>query len=621
MYMSGTMNVPRPLSERCDCHQLWPEKGIGVIDLGSPRTLLTQMAVPDESASSACRNDTVLIRVIGRYALSGRVWLDQEVDKKFNLSSLQALARVETRLPSSDFKLILDTDILDSPDAFDVWKARLSKADVVEVSLIQLGDLEESDDELAAEFEECLSSNGAESVDLWTSAGRSKRCCRSLLGRIASMATDHSRHTRCVDLDSAEDYYGCYAAPHISSQLLRDREFVLDVVSDGAWFLLYHADGMFWNDIDIITAAVEHNPAILELAGEIPRDDRGVVDAALAEDPSVFEHISERLRGDKTLVSATVSRCGRMLRYASMWLRRDAAVVLSAVNNDGLALEYAHHPTLTSSPDVVLSAVKNDGLALQHAHPTMRDDKAIIMAAIKSNPEALEFASGRLQNTIDVVETAVRTERARMICSSHCVERYIGKAVLGSVELFVRVPSLVRLASDDVLGDRSLFEQILPTTPRAWRYASCALKEDVDLALLVLRSGGWDPHCNGLESVCDAIPEKIFADKDVMLPIVGSCGYALRRCSVALKADLDMATAAVRNRRSSIAFVSDEIVLAVLVSVKGVSERGLKDWLGKRRGLSVWQAYLATCPDEFKNSIQEEQRALAARARRKRRRK
>ena len=63
---------------------------------------------------------------------------------------------------------------------------------------------------------------------------------------------------------------------------------------------------------------------------------------------------------------------------------------------------------------------------------------------------------------------------------------------------------------------------------------------------------------------------------------------------------------------------SDEIVLAVLVSVKGVSERGLKEWLGKRRGLSVWQAYLATCPDEFKNSIQEEQRALAARCKRRR---
>jgi len=581
-------------------------EGIRVINLGSPRTLLRQMAVSTGSTSSACRNDPVRIRVIGRYALSGRVWLDREVGKDFSLWCLLALARVETKLPFSDFKLTLDTYNLDSLDAFDVWKARLSNADVIEVSLMQLGDLEESDDELVAEFEECLSSNGTESAVLWTSAGRSKRCCRSMLGAIASIATDYY----------AEDYYRRDAEPFISSQLLRDHEFVLDAVWDGAWFLLYHADGRFWNDIDIITAAVKHYPDILKLAGEIPRDDREVVDAALAGDPSLFKHISKRLRGDKTLVSATVSICGCMLRYASKCLRRDAAVVLSAVNNDGLALKYAHHPTLTSSFDVVLSAVKNDGLALQHAHPIMRDDQAIIMAAIKSNPRALEFASERLQNTIGVVEAAVSV---RSGYGGHYVERYIGKAVLGSVELFVRVPSLVRLASDDVLGDRSLFEQILPTTPWAWRYASCALKKDVDLALLALRN--WGPqhswNCD-LASVCDAIPEKIYADKDAMLPIVGSFGYALSRCSVALKADLDMATAAVRNTRSSIAFVSDEIALAVLVSVKGVSERGLKEWLGKRRGLSVWQAYLATCPDEFKNSIQEEPRVLAARCKRRR---
>jgi hypothetical protein len=150
------------------------------------------------------------------------------------------------------------------------------------------------------------------------------------------------------------------------------------------------------------------------------------------------------------------------------------------------------------------------------------------------------------------------------------------------------------------------------------------LKEDADLALVALRNWGArrheSPSSPDLVSVCKPIPAEFFADKDLMLPIVGACGSILYHCCSALKADVDVATAAVRNCRSALAFVCDDIVLEILVSIRGFSECNLKGWLGKKRGSVIWHAYLERCPEECMLSLREEQRALAAASRGKRRR-
>ena len=533
--------------------------------------------------------------------------MDREVEKDYHVWKVHNAARAETGLPFSDFRLCLGTEILDGPDAQNLWETKLNDVDAVDVSLFLLGDLGESDDEMVAEFVDSLSCVGPYDAFQWTSAGRSRRCCLSLLARVADMVADYSCHAAVIDHSCS--YYDACAAPYISRRLLHDREFVLDAVSDGAFFLLYYTDARFMNDVDILEVAAGQHPAIIGDAGDLPQDDRGVANAALAEDPAVFEHVSERLRGDREIALATVSRCGIVLQHVTAGLASDVAVVLSAVKNDGLALEHAH-ATLTSDPAVVLPAVKNNGLALKHAHPTLQDDEEIVMAAVRQDPRALEFASGRLQNTVDVVEAASRRHGVDY------VNEFIGENVLGSDELFLRVPFLLSRASDDILGDRALFERLLPTYPWTWMYASRALKEDADLALVALRN--WRSGSGVLASVCKAIPAEFLADKDLMLPIVGACGSILSYCCSALKADVDVAMAAVRNRRSALKFVRDDnIVLDILVSVRGFSERNLKELLGKRRGSVIWEAYLERCPDECRLSLREEQMA-ASRGKRRR---
>ena len=70
---------------------------------------------------------------------------------------------------------------------------------------------------------------------------------------------------------------------------------------------------------------------------------------------------------------------------------------ISGCSKNGLALQYASW-ILQNSNDVVLTAVQQDGEALKYASIYLKDQKDIVMLAVENKPSALHFATERVQN-------------------------------------------------------------------------------------------------------------------------------------------------------------------------------------------------------------------------------
>ena len=300
-------------------------------------------------------------RFIERYALSGEIWQDARMPQQGSLYALRAAASTAADLPLSDFVLISGEERLDGPDAGEKWNAALAVTDVIEVSLVKLGDFyEDSDDEEAEVLLENLRDVGLfDGPETWPAVGRSWRCCLQLLQWIE----DFDRYQPDWDsedvrfeetLGKLDDLF----RPCASRTLLHEPGFFLDAFQLGCWYLLEYAGPDLRDDRAILEPAVAVNWRALQYASARLKDDAALALAA------VRQNASPKLRGDRDVVLAALSKNGVALRYAAPELRRDRDVVLAALSSSDVALRYAS-PELRRDRDVVLAALFKNGVALR----------------------------------------------------------------------------------------------------------------------------------------------------------------------------------------------------------------------------------------------------------------
>lgn len=169
-----------------------------------------------------------------------------------------------------------------------------------------------------------------------------------------------------------------------------------------------------WNDRDDVLRAINEgvdgieNYNILSYASPELKADRDVVLAAVRKDGSAIRLASPELKADKDVVLAALDSDGMALQYVSSELKGDKQVVMAAVRDNGQALYYASDE-MRADKEVVMKAVQNDWLpegsyCLQYASDKLKDDIDVVRAAVKENPEALQFASERIQNNPSLLD-------------------------------------------------------------------------------------------------------------------------------------------------------------------------------------------------------------------------
>eukprot|EP00913_Durusdinium_trenchii_P019625 g18449.t1 len=81
-------------------------------------------------------------------------------------------------------------------------------------------------------------------------------------------------------------------------------------------------------------------------------------------------------------------------------------LILQAVKSNGIALQYAS-PRLQDDLEVVLEAVAQSGHALEFASTTLRQERRVVLAAVHcSGRSAVAFASKELRSDVEVLRAA-----------------------------------------------------------------------------------------------------------------------------------------------------------------------------------------------------------------------
>ena len=98
----------------------------------------------------------------------------------------------------------------------------------------------------------------------------------------------------------------------------------------------------------------------------------------VSQDGWLLENFEE-FWDDEDVIFAAVNNAGLALQFASDRLRADKGIVLEAVNNTGTALQFASNQ-LKADKAVVLAAVKNDPYALSDASEELKVDDDVLDA-------------------------------------------------------------------------------------------------------------------------------------------------------------------------------------------------------------------------------------------------
>ena len=496
-----------------------------------------------------------LSRVIGRHALSGRVWLE-EAASDIGLQELRRRASSATQLPQSDVVLLLGLERLEGPDADKRWESLLTGAggETVEVLLVALvGECEEISEEIEEDMHNFMDKLGPyNALPLWPAIGRSKRCCVGAFRRVAGpkdSKQDFIRHL--PDLERC-------LRPYISLSLLKDAGFFYHNIWNGWGFVLPWADASLLDDLNVIKHFVDLDCTMLRYASHRLRNDAALLRRALAKYNDEFA--LDELQDCRDVALAAVSRSGISLQIMSPELQDCRDVVIAAVTRDGSALAFAS-PEMQGCRDVVLVAVAQTGRALQFASPEIQGCRDVVLVAVAQRADALEFVSPEMQGYRDVVLAAV-AQRADALEFASPEMKGCRDVVLAAVAQDGRA---LEFASPEMKGCRDAVLAAVSQDGRALKFAFPEMQGYRDVVLAAVAQDG-----RALEF---ASPE-MQGCRDVVLAAIAQTGWALQYASHEMQGRRDVVFAAVSQAGGALRYASCELRGCRDVAFAAVSQDG-----------------------------------------------
>lgn len=253
---------------------------------------------------------------------------------------------------------------------------------------------------------------------------------------------------------------------------------------------------------------------------------------------------------------AVAARADRyFLRESPEDIRDNDELVAAAVASFGGALEFASG-RLQGTKQIVISAVENDYRALRYADEAMQDDLDVVMAAVKSQ---VNYASANGQSHFEMAAHAGHDEIfGGFACASPRI-RDMADVVLTIV---TGVGSTLINASYHLQNDREVVLAAVRNTGSALRFASPKLRADPEVVQAALAQSALaiefvPDDVLTLEMVLAAvkscprmlseIASRWRENKQVVSTAVSVDGCALEHAAASLKDDLEIVHIAVEN--------------------------------------------------------------------------
>lgn len=383
----------------------------------------------------------------------------------------------------------------------------------------------------------------------------------------------------------------------ISKPSPEERDAVLAGVSAQGIALAFAPEALR-ADRDVLLAAIQSNGRALRFASCALKQDRELLIAALKqlgielceELPTirdvaleavqrkhfVLDLLADTFKADREIVLKAVEKHGHALRFAASSLKFDREVLLTAFRQLGIVLPELNMQSQTIR-ELVLCAVRQKHFVLDLVADTFKMDRQAVHAAVAGDGRALRFAADALKFDRKLLFAAM--QQAWNISPPDSLQT-IREVVLWSVRsqgetLYIMADTFksdrdvvmesvrssglsLQHSADALKADRDVVFAAVSNNGRALRFAAAPLKDDCGLLSAAFKQA-W-----GID-----LPEHDCASRrDMALGAARIDGSILEVLSDSLKADVDIAFAAVRQSPDALRHVAraclryEDVVLA-----------------------------------------------------------
>lgn len=262
--------------------------------------------------------------------------------------------------------------------------------------------------------------------------------------------------------------------------MLNDREIVLKALS-GDKELVAMLNPFFLDDPEIIAAASDKWFPSLKYASDRLKRDPLFIMMMLERCGENINHIPQGLRSDRKFVLAAAHAGSRILEYVPDHFRNDEEVMLKIISDSGFALEKASD-RLRRDKAFNLKALQL-GTYYTAVHPTLREDRDIVLKAMQVHPHEFERIPDRYKADREIVKTVVSTPGGYGKYIKLCPDEFKNDPELMRCSVADN-PWNINLAGERLLGDRNFLEQIIHDHPQCFRHLPDGIKSDQTLATL-----------------------------------------------------------------------------------------------------------------------------------------
>ena len=269
---------------------------------------------------------------------------------------------------------------------------------------------------------------------------------------------------------------------------------------------------------------------------------------------------------DREVVEAAIKSYPFNLKYASLRLREDRALVKRALAEDGAALYYASD-TLRDDSELVFVAVKSNGEALEYASERLRANPDIVTAALQSEGSALEFAPESIRNDPHFARLAVSHQKPTASIRFYLPPSFYGDKPLMMIALERNYANFMYF-SDALRDDDELVNMVLKYHGDQLEYVSARLCDDRDVVCLAVASKG---------KALRHASQRLRADRDVVELALRNDGMALQHVHWQLQACLEIVAIAVQQNGLALQFApagcSDKYLVTLALHNNGEALR------------------------------------------------
>ena len=224
----------------------------------------------------------------------------------------------------------------------------------------------------------------------------------------------------------------------ITEENKRNKEFMLEMVKQNGYFLMYASDDLK-DDFDLVKAAINNDAFSLRYASKRFLEDKKIVLEAIQKCGSLYPNLDLKLRSDFDILFYALDSYNLALYYTSEELKDNFIICKKAASKYGMSIANISH-RLRDNKEIIYTATKNIPYSFFYASYELKNNKDFVISCINLNSNIYNYIGNTLKLDNDIIELIIRKDASKMTKAPKEVlenKKYLFKIIERYISFFV----------------------------------------------------------------------------------------------------------------------------------------------------------------------------------------